>query len=90
MTRDTVLARLAEARVHVLACVEHLDGCLELFVDPSEDPRGRDREAFIDALIEEAGRLSRVMEKAQAAFEKMDPTERPQEDDDADDESDPD
>jgi hypothetical protein len=86
MTRDLVLARLAAGRGFAMRISNQLDEIVELFLLPDEDPKGRDRTDLFEGVIEDAGRLSRVIEKAQAAFEKMDPTERsPEEDDEGED-----
>lgn len=86
VSRDAVMARLAAARGFAMRVSNQIDEIVELFLLPEEDPKGVDRADLFDGVIEDAGRLSRVMEKAQADFEKMDPTEGPPEEDDDEDE----
>jgi hypothetical protein len=84
--RDIVLARLAAARGFAMRCANQLDELIELFLIPEEDPRGLGRSDLLEGITEDSGRLSRVIETAQAAFEKMDPTEpAPEESDDDED-----
>ena len=90
MSRDLVLARLAAARGFAMRCANQIDESIELFLIPEEDPRGLARLELFEGVIEDAGRLSRVMEKAQALFEKVDPKEPSPEEDDDEDEKDAD
>jgi hypothetical protein len=76
------MARLAAARGFATRIAGQLDEIIELFLEPDDDPKGRDREALFECVIEDAGRLSRVAETAQAAFEKIDPMEPPPEESD--------
>ena len=80
---DPMLARLAVARGFASRITAQIDEIIELYLMPDEDPKGEDREAMLESIIEEAGRLSRVVEKAQAIFEELDPlTPSPEETDD--------
>jgi hypothetical protein len=86
--RDRALARLAAARGLVMRVSNQLDETIEMFLIPEEDARGHARVDLFEGAIEDAGRLSRVLESAQAAFETMDdPAEpAPEEVDDEEDE----
>lgn len=88
MGRDAVLARLAAARGFATRIAGQLDEAIELFLDPEEDPKGRDRTDLFEGVVEDAGRLSRVMERVQALFEDFDPMEMsPEETDDEEEEA---
>ena len=83
MSRDAVLSRLAAARGYATRLVGQLDEMIELFLVPEEDPRGLERQEIFEGVIDDAGRLSRVVEKAQAVFETCDAMEpSPEESDD--------
>lgn len=83
MSRDTILARLAAARGFATRIQSQLDEAIELFLLPEEDPKGHDRAELFEGVVDDAGRLSRVMEKIQAVFEDLDPMEAsPEEEDD--------
>lgn len=83
MSRDVALARLAAARGYATRVSGQLDEIIELFLMPEEDPKGRERAELFEGVIDDAGFLSRMVEKAQAAFEQIDPLE---EDDDEEEE----
>ena len=87
MSRDLVLSRLAAARGFATRVSNQLDEIIELFLLPEEDPKGRERAELFEGVIDDAGLLSRMVEKAQAAFEQIDPRE-PFDDDEAEDEED--
>ncbi len=83
MSRDLVLARLAAAKGFATRVSGQLDEAIELFLLPEEDPKGHERNELFEGIVDDAGRLSRVMEKAQAVFEGLDPMESsPEEADD--------
>lgn len=87
MSRDVLLARLAAARGFTMRISGQIDEIIEFFLLPEEDPRGLERTDLIDGVIEDAGRLSRVMEKVQELFEGYDPlTPAPEEADDEEEE----
>lgn len=65
MSRDYAMARLAEARGRVVRLSNFLDDAIEFFIDPSEDPKKRERAELLDAMVSEAGELSRVIEQIQ-------------------------
>ena len=89
MSRDLVLARLAAARGLATRVAGQIDEVIELFLVPEEDPKGRERTELFEGAIDDAGRLSRVLETAQSAFETCDPLEpSPEEADDEEDEED--
>ena len=80
------MARLAAARGFAMRVTNQLDEIIEFFLLPEEDADGDQRTDLFEDVIEDAGRLSRVAEMAQAEFEKMDPAEpSPEESDDEDD-----
>ena len=88
MSRDLVLARLAAARGFVTRIQGQLDEVIELFLCPEEDPKGHDRSELFEGVIDDAGRLSRVIEKVQEVFETLDPMEpSPEETDDEEEEA---
>ncbi len=74
MSRDVLLSRLAAARGFAMRISNQLDETIEFFLLPDEDSKGHERTDLIDGVIEDAGRLSRVMEKVQELFEDYDPT----------------
>jgi hypothetical protein len=83
VSRDLVLARLAAARGFATRIQGQLDEAIELFLVPEEDPKGHERTEIFEGVIDDAGRLSRVVEKAQAVFETCDAMEpSPEESDD--------
>lgn len=59
------MARLADARGRIARLSGFLDETLELFIDPSEDKDKTERGELLDAIVEEAGELSRVIEEIQ-------------------------
>jgi hypothetical protein len=87
MSRDVVLARLAAARGLATRIAGQVDEAIEYFLLPEEDPKGEERIELFESVIDDAGRLSRVMEKAEEVFEDCDPLEpSPEEADDDEDE----
>jgi hypothetical protein len=90
VSRDLVLARLAAARGFATRIAGQIDEAIDLFLIPEEDPKGLERVDLFDEIIDDAGRLSRVMEKVQEVFEACDPMEpSPEETDDDEGRADP-
>lgn len=83
--RDFVLARLAVARQHLESSIEAVDGCISMFIFPSEDKNGKDRKEALDIASDTAGEASRAIESAEAMFETLDKEELSEEEVDDDD-----
>lgn len=72
-TRDYVMARLAASRACLAAAVDSIDEAMSLFVDTSDDKKGRDREELVDSALESAGMGTRALECAQEKIDYVDP-----------------
>lgn len=71
-SRDYVMARLAAARASATALIESVDECLNLFVDPDEDDKGKERKELVDAALESAGCTTRALESAEEMLPHVD------------------
>lgn len=63
--RDFVLARVAAARNHAADMVSALDDYITLAINPDEDKKGETRKELLEAVLDDAGYLSRAVEAAQ-------------------------
>lgn len=85
--RDFTMARLAACRGALALAGAALDECLSLFVDPAEDPKGKDRAELLEAVDGHIGEAARGIQLAQVGWDDIDPKEGepdPEEDDDGD------
>lgn len=73
---ELVIARIAAARASIRAAGEFLDDALELYLTPSEDPRGRAREEALEGALDACGDASRFIELSQGL--KIDLDEAPE------------
>lgn len=70
--RDYVMARLAAARASAQAALESIDEMLGLFVEPEEDPKGKQRDQIFEAASDALGAASRSLEAAQLVWDESD------------------
>lgn len=84
--RDFVMARLAAARANAQAVVELCDEAIDLFIDPEDDKKARDRAEAIENALDAAGATARALECAEAELPQIDPLECEPWDEDADEE----
>lgn len=70
--RDYVMARLAAARASATSLIDSIDECLNLFIDPDEDEKGKERKELVDAALESAGCASRALESAEEMIRSVD------------------
>ena len=83
--RDFVMARLAAGRALAAEAVKECDEALALFVNPSEDAKGKDRKEAVATALELLGSASRAIEAAEEALPDVDyEMGEPWEDDDGD------
>src|SRR5678816_3008009 len=73
LARDFVMARLGAARAHAAAAVDGIDVALAYFVDPSTDPKGKEREEVIDGVDTALGNAAIAVQAAQSALDDIDP-----------------
>lgn len=79
MQRDEAMARLMAARVSLQAAMDAVDEAGAIFVNPDEDPKGKERKQLIADALEAAGVASRALEAAEEtvkAFDRDDWKER--------------
>jgi hypothetical protein len=89
--RDFVMARLAACRGALAMATGALDEALIHFVDPSDDLKGKERAALLEAIDVQVGEAARAVQLAQEGWDGVDPKEaepEPDEDEDEDDEED--
>jgi hypothetical protein len=87
--RDFVMARLAAGRAAAQAAISAMDEVLNLFVNPDDDRRGKEREELIGEALEALGCACRAVEMAESTFELADLSEcEPWDDDGVSDEDD--
>jgi hypothetical protein len=65
VSRDVVLARLAEAVAHLTRMRDNLDEALGYFLDPRDDKKKKERVEIFDALVDDAGSFARLIEEVQ-------------------------
>jgi len=70
--RDFVMARLAAGRALAAEAVKECDEALALFVNPSEDAKGKDRKEAVASALETLGSASRAIEAAEEALPDVD------------------
>jgi hypothetical protein len=96
--RDFVMARLAAGRAAAQSAITAMDDVLNLFVNPDQDKRGKEREEGIGEALEALGCACRAVEMAEATFDEVDLDEcepwdddgEPDEEEDEDEEGDDD
>ncbi len=87
--RDYLLARLAACRGALSSAERSLDIALEMFIDPSEDPKGAERSELLEAVDAAIGDAARAVQAAMPAMVDIDPKEaEPESEDDDEDEED--
>jgi hypothetical protein len=84
--RDFVMARLAAGRAAAQSAITAIDDVLNLFVNPHQDKRGKEREDGIGEALEALGCATRAVETAESTFDQVDLTECEPWDDEADEE----
>jgi hypothetical protein len=87
--RDFVMARLAACRGALAMATGALDTALIYFVDPSDDLKGKERAALLEAIDIQVGEAARAVQLAQEGWDGVDPKEsepEPEEGDEDDDE----
>ncbi len=90
--RDFVMARMAAARAAAQSAITAIDDALNLFVNPDQDRKGKERTEMVGEALEALGCACRALEMGEAALDQVD-MEEPEpwdEDDDEDDEDDED
>jgi len=70
--RDFVMARLAAGRAASQSAITAIDEVLNLFVNPDQDKRGKEREEMIAEALEALGCACRAVEMAEATFDQVD------------------
>ena len=73
--RDFVIARAFVARSAAASAVESLDDVLLNFRDPSEDPKGEERQAALQDVIDQLDQSYVAANAALKTFEQVDPSE---------------
>jgi len=76
-TPDTVIAQLAAARHAARVATELLDDAVELYLLPSEDPKGRARGEALEEALDALGDASRHVEEAQRTAGQVGADEAP-------------
>jgi hypothetical protein len=69
--RDFVMARLAAGRAAAQTAITAMDEVLNLFVNPDQDKRGKEREELIGEALEALGCACRATEMAEATFDQV-------------------
>jgi len=82
--RDYVMARIGASRAAAQSAIVALDEAMNLFVDPEDDRKGKERRELIDTALEALGASSRALEAAEEELDAIDPEEGEPWDDDVD------
>jgi len=72
VARDFVMARLGAALAAMDVARESVNAALLTFIDPEDDPRGKDRQELVDTALEAAGTATRCLESAAENFRDAD------------------
>ncbi len=87
--RDFVMARLAAGRAAAQASIEAIDEALNLFVDPDQDKKGKERKELVESALESMGCASRALESAEETIDQADMAEyEPWDEDEGEDDGD--
>lgn len=73
--RDFMMARLAACRVELATAITSVDECLLYFVDPSDDPKAKERRDLLEAIDGAIGSAAAAVQLAQTAWKDIDPKE---------------
>ena len=70
--RDYVMARLAAARTSAKATCDAIDEAIAIFVNPTEDPKGKERKQLMDDALQAAGAANLALESAEEVIDTVD------------------
>lgn len=73
--RDFVMARIAAGRAAAQSAVAAIDDLLNLFVNPDDDKRGKERVELLGEALEALGCACRAVEMAEATIDQIEFTE---------------
>lgn len=69
--RDFVMARLAAGRAAAQSAITSMDEVLNLFINPDQDKKGKEREEMIGEALEALGCACRAVEMAETTFDQV-------------------
>ena len=70
--RDFVMARLGSARASAQAAIDAIDEVLNLFNNPDEDKKGKERTELVTDALEAIGASTRALEMAESTMDQVD------------------
>jgi hypothetical protein len=70
--RDFVMARLLAARASATAAIAAIDDAGQLFVNPDQDKKGKERTELVGEALEALGAATRAVEMAEQTIHQVD------------------